>query len=61
MALSDLLQGCTNKSDTVTTKQDCHKVGNTTLHQYCHIMIVTDLLQLPNNLLRVVNNLQGRR
>ena len=68
MALSDLLQGCTNKSDTVTTKQDCHKVGNTSLHQYCHIMIVTDLLQLPcksliisKNLLRVVNNLQGRR
>ena len=31
MALSDLLQGWSDKSDTVMIKQDCHKVDNTRL------------------------------
>ena len=31
MALSDLLQGCSNKSDTVMVLQECHKVDDTRL------------------------------
>jgi hypothetical protein len=49
MALSDLLQGCSNKSDTVTIKQECYKVDDTRLLQYCYIMTVSDLLEQPCN------------
>ena len=49
MALSDLLQGCSNKSDTVMIQQECYKVDDTRLQQYCYIMIVTALLEQPCN------------
>ena len=49
MALSDLLQGCSNKSDTVMIQQECYKVDNTNLWQYCYVMIVTALLEQPCN------------
>jgi hypothetical protein len=39
MALSDLLQGCSNKSDTIMIyKQECYKVHHTNLEQYCYVM-----------------------
>jgi hypothetical protein len=31
MALSDLLQDCSNKSDAVMIEQECYKVDDTTL------------------------------
>ena len=49
MALLDLLQGCSNKSDTVMKEQECYKVDNTRLWQYCYIIIVTALLEQPFN------------
>ena len=45
MGLSDLLQGCSNKSDTVMILQECYKVDNA--RQYCYIMIVTALFEQP--------------
>jgi hypothetical protein len=55
MALSDLLQSCSNKSDTVIIQQECYKVEGTKLQQYCYIMTVLDLLEQPCN--RLVNSL----
>ena len=49
MALSNLLQGCSNKSDTVMVKQDCYKIEYTRLQQYCYIMIATALSEQPCN------------
>ena len=57
MALSDLLQGGSNKSDTVIIRQDCHKVDNTRLQQCCYTMIVTALLQQPCNKSDNINKL----
>ena len=47
--ISDLLQGCPNNSDTFPLSQDCHKVDNTRLQQYCYIMTVSVLLEQPCN------------
>jgi hypothetical protein len=49
MALSDLLQDCSNKYDTVMIKQECYKDDDTRLSQYCYIMTVSDLLKQPCN------------
>ena len=49
MVLSDLLQGCSNKSDTGMIKQDCHEVDKTRLQRYSYIMIVKALLEQPCN------------
>jgi hypothetical protein len=63
MVSSDLLQGFSNKSDTVMIQQECYKVDDTRLQQYCYIMTVSHLLEQPCkksdsiNLLQVVNSL----
>ena len=59
MALSDLLQGCSNKSDTVMIQQERYKVDNTRLQQCCCIMIVTALLEQPCNKSDNINIQQG--
>jgi hypothetical protein len=45
MALSALLQGCSNKSETVMI----YKVDRAKLQQYCYIMTVSDLLEQSCN------------
>ena len=47
MALSDLLQSCYNKSDTVMIKQECYKVDDTILLCHdCFGLVGTTLQQL---------------
>jgi hypothetical protein len=49
LILSDLLQGCSNKSDTVYIQQYCYNLGSSTLWHSCYIMTVSDLLEQPCN------------
>ena len=46
-ALIILLQGCSNKSDTVTMKQYCYSLVLSTLLQASCNMAVSDLLEQP--------------
>ena len=57
MALSDLSQGCYNKSDTVMIQLECYKVDNTSCNNICYIMIVTTLLEQPSDKSNNINKL----
>jgi hypothetical protein len=45
MALSDLVQGCSNKFDTVMIEQECYKVDNTRVYNI--LFLYQDSIWLP--------------
>ena len=49
MALSDLLQDCSNKSDTVMNKNVTRSTTRGCTEQYAYIMTVSYLLEQPCN------------
>jgi hypothetical protein len=49
MALSDLLQGCSNKSDTVMINKNVTRLTTQVVTILLHIMTVSDLLEQPCN------------
>jgi hypothetical protein len=60
MALADLLQGCSNKSDTVMINKNLQGWRHKVVTEYCYIMTVSDLLEQPcnkpDNINKVVTN-----
>ena len=55
MALSDLLQGCSNKSDTVMIQQECYKVDDTRVVA----IFLLSFVETPRKFIIAIINLRG--